>query len=609
MPRLSELGTTRLSDLQPLKEEDFPGFEERKRLSDVPELGSGGLLSGESKIKIAKIAPVLLTTTDPREIGNILSSEFKTIGITEEPGDRLFATNNKTGARVEINKPELSKLDIMQGLGIGSIYYPAGLAGSIPKAAATALGTETAIQAGQAAVGGEFNPGEVALSAFIGAGGKAAEKLISAGSRLRQPIPQESKQVIDAGKSLDVPVLTSDVLPPKTWFGRFMQATTEKIPVVGTGGIREGQLAAREGAIKTYFNQVDAVPKHTEIVASLNSQKNKIKAAAGKRYNQIIEQMDVVGDMPIPNTIKAIDDELESLTRPGVITDDAATRELLNLKETLLQAPQKFSMMRENRTNFRDVVNAADSPQRSQMPSFTKAKLEGIMRSMTKDMDDFVASNSDRIMYGKYKQADAIYSNQAQKLTKTRLKGVLDKGEYTPENVDLLLLSNKPSENKILYNSLSEKGKSAARSSLIAKALKDAGGLDDLSPVKFANALKRYENQTGAFFKGTDKQQLEGLKKLLFATKRAGEAPIVPPTGVQLVGVAGLGAAIHDFGTTLAAGVTAGGLARVYESAPVRNALLKIANTPAGTTQFKRIAQELAPILISAAQVGRAEAQ
>jgi len=48
--------------------------ERRRRIEELPELE--GIAAGEDKLKLAALAPVLLTTTDPRELGNILSSNF-----------------------------------------------------------------------------------------------------------------------------------------------------------------------------------------------------------------------------------------------------------------------------------------------------------------------------------------------------------------------------------------------------------------------------------------------------------------------------------------------------------------------------------------------------
>ena len=164
--RDKQLADTQAAQLQP----------EAQQLPELPELGQGGLLGGESAAKIAAISPVLLTTTDPRELANILSSNFENVGITSNPEGQIFATNNETGVQVEINKPGLSQLDIVQGLGIAAAFTGAGRVAAIPatlagKVAVGAAGsglTQGVIETIQSAVGGTLDAAEIAIAAALG---------------------------------------------------------------------------------------------------------------------------------------------------------------------------------------------------------------------------------------------------------------------------------------------------------------------------------------------------------------------------------------------------------------------------------------------------------
>ncbi len=172
----------------------FTGDDRETRATrDLPELGKGGLLSGEDPLTIAKVSPILLTATNPAEIGRILSSSFENVRIQEDEKGNLIAANNKTGQRVIINKPGLSQLDILQGLGVAATFFPAAkIAGAIPagarltsgaiakqaaKGAATAGATEALLQSGQKSLGGEFDTADIALSAGLGAGAEVIAPL------------------------------------------------------------------------------------------------------------------------------------------------------------------------------------------------------------------------------------------------------------------------------------------------------------------------------------------------------------------------------------------------------------------------------------------------
>lgn len=185
---------------------------------------------------------------------------------------------------------------------------------------------------------------------------------------------------------------------------------------------------------------------------------------------------------------------------------------------------------------------------------------------------------------------------------------MLDKGDLTPEVAENLLFSQKRSEVQSLYNSLDSSGRDALRASIIQRAIAKAGGIADVSPDKFLNEMNRLQSQTGVVFKGDQRKQIEGLKQVLAATKRAGQIGITS-TGQEAtvpLTAAALGSAIGSLPATLAAGATAGGIARVYESAPVRNALIRIGAAPKSESG-KRLALQLARELNAGVQSLRAQ--
>lgn len=136
-----------------------------ERVASLPELGQGGILGGESKGLAAAVTPALLTTTNPRELGQMLTANFPNIGITETPEGELIANNNETGAKVIINKPGLSQLDIVQGLGIAAAFTPAGRAATTTGLVGRTAATSVVNEAVQELSGGEFNAEQVAMDA------------------------------------------------------------------------------------------------------------------------------------------------------------------------------------------------------------------------------------------------------------------------------------------------------------------------------------------------------------------------------------------------------------------------------------------------------------
>ena len=255
---------------QAQKEPEVTGLPEEdprltERLEQVPELGQGGLLSGEDTAKVLAVAPALLTATNPQELSQILSRNFKNVGVSmtppsaETPQGRLIAVNNDTGATVELNKPGISQLDIMQGLGLTAAFFPGGSAGlalggakGLSTLGAAAGATQAGIEGVQALSGGEVNPEDIALAAVTAPLGQvAAEKVLSpiaraVGGRASQGI----KDLIKQANAKNVDILTTDVLPPETFVGRTVQQLGEKLGVLGTGGKRAAQQRARTDIVE-----------------------------------------------------------------------------------------------------------------------------------------------------------------------------------------------------------------------------------------------------------------------------------------------------------------------------------------------------------------------
>jgi hypothetical protein len=204
-------------------------------------------------------------------------------------------------------------------------------------------------------------------------------------------------------------------------------------------------------------------------------------------------------------------------------------------------------------------------------------------------MGDFIKANSERRDYDRWRVANRNLSEMAGELEIGVLRNALAKGETTPEVVRSMLFSGRPSEMRALYRNLSDEGKRNARTAVLQEAFARAGGdLETLSPDRFKQSLTRLGAQIGVFFSGEDLRAVEGLVRTLKMTERAGQAGVSPPTGVQAVPVVGA-AVLTDLlggaGGALASATTIGLLARVYESAAVRNALLKIPQVAAGSAE------------------------
>ena len=400
---------------------------------------------------------------------------------------------------------------------------------------------------------------------------------------------KEIQQVIASSERQGIDVLTTDIFQPQSIFSRLSSQFAERVPLLGTGGKRAKQQSQRVNALEELEQSTPRV-EAGDIITSLNESANKTRVAAGGRINAVSEAMDQIGDVPTSNAVNSIDAATAKLTRPGKLQNQVLIDELDNLKQTLGEAPQSFSSLREFRTDARAIAEKVDPAGRSQLRSSDKALMDQVIKGLTKDLDDFVLNNSDARNLTRYKKADQLYAQEAAKLTKSRLKSVLDKGDVKPELVNNLLFSSSPSEVKLLFKNLDTSGRQNARMSLMRRALDDATKGGEISTARFVSQLGKLEKNFDVFFRGEAKTEINGLKRLLETTKRAEQAGVVTPTGqtAQISAATALaaGAGIGDPRAiaTLFLASTIGLTAKAYESAGVRNMLIRLGKSPKRST-------------------------
>jgi hypothetical protein len=502
--------------------------------------------------------------------------------------DKGNAIVDLPSGRYALNKPGISPQDVTSGIAQALAFAPSAGAGTVARAALGAGATETALKGAVQAAGGEsVNADDVALAAALGGAGKVAENALGGLYRMITGSPSgEAAAVRQFAQEQNVPLMTTDIAPPQTFAGKSAQSAAEKVPFAGTGAPRAEQQTARTKLVED-FSQRFGEYRPEEVVGSLKRQTSKVKRAAGAARQQVMDQMQNSTVTP-SNAIKAIDDEIARLSAsPGGVarqTADTQTIQKLKAYKSDLEAESSFQNIEQLRTNFRTDVKG----ERMVMPGRSEAAINKIYSAMSKDMDEAVTSNLTPEQARKWGQSNAVYRAEAEAIKGTRLKSILQKGDLTPEVVNNMLFSNKPSETMALYRSLDQRGREAMRAGLIGKAMEKSGG----SPDKFLSELNRMGPKVGIAFKGADKRFAEGLQKYLSATKQASAASVMTPTGQQLMQIAVPVGVTGDVMTTGGAATMAsigyGGLARAYESKPVRDAIMKLRAIPVGSTAFEK---------------------
>lgn len=444
-----------------------------------------------------------------------------------------------------------------------------------PSALATDLGTGVVL-------GGAINQlGRVAGAAYRGVKGA---------------ISPEAQQAIRFADSADVPITTSDLIQPNSGFSQRAISAAENVPFLGTGGVRAAQQSSRGKLIEEYssrFGEYDP----SIVIGSLKSKAAGIKQAAGNRLEQVQNAMTGVNIQPT-RALQQIDDEIASLQKLGKVADNDTISKLQAYRDELAGGNVDLQQLSNLRSQFRQDVKG----ERVVMPNRSDAAVQRVYKAMTGDIDNSIGQNLGSDTLRRYKQANAVYADEASKLQNTRLKNVLMKGDLTPEVVNNMLFSKNKSEVQNLYNSVGQIGRAQMRNGIIGKAMEKSGG----SPDQFLRQLKLMSDQTGIAFKGRDAAYLDGLKKYLDSTSRAGRSTTETLSGQQTIPyLLGIGSTIEP--TIAGVAASYGILSRLYESRVGMNVMLRLKNTKPGTTAFEKAIAEVRTVINGLAQGAKSE--
>lgn len=421
---------------------------------------------------------------------------------------------------------------------------------------------------------------------------------------VRGTIAPEAQQAIQFANAADVPLHTTDVLQPNSRVGRMAQTTAENIPFAGTSTMRAGQQEARSQLVDEFasrFGEYDP----SIVVGSLKAKSSGIRRAAGNRLEQVQNAMAGVNIQP-SRAIQQIDNEIADLQKLGGAADNETISKLKVYRDELSRnaganGPMAMDLQQLSalRSQFRQDVKG----ERQALINRSEAAVNRVYNAMTGDIDSAIGQNLGNDTLRRYKQANAIYADEANKLQNTRLKNVIMKGDLTPEVVNNMLFSKNKSEVQNLYRSVGQVGRAQMRNGIIGKAMEKSGG----SPDQFLRQVNLMSNQTGIAFKGREAAYLKGLKNYLESTKRAGQAGVTTPTGQQTIPfILGIGSATNP--ALVGVGGGYGLLARMYESEPARNAMLRLANTQRGSTAFEKALAEVERAVNSVAQGTKSDA-
>jgi hypothetical protein len=592
--------------------EMFTGNQRTGRdLNRLPSLFESDFLSDVSAAQKAKIVGLAQITGDPEELAKVIAEQIPDAQVQynrDEMGNVYPVLRRQDGRAAAVDKPGMDLLNASQLATDMAMFTPAGRSAGVVGGVAKATATESARQGVQAGTGGDFNALDVALAGGAEGAGRAIESTLGAAFRgSRGEISADAQEVIDAGLQYDVPVLTTDVVPPRTPVGRAGQIMAETVPLIGTGGKRAAQQEARQQATDQFVERFEG-GSYDAVISSLKAQRDKVKSAAGGTYDRLGPKLNAASDRPggigFTNAEKAIEAASEVLTRPGRKSSDRAVELLGDIQETVTGPGQTFQNVKSNLGAWQAAIESVDPAIRSQLTSEDKSVITNVLRSIRKDRDSFAESVLSPNEYRQLKNADSAYGEMAQTMKQTRIKNVLDKGDMTPEVARNLLFSNKPSEVNQMYKGLTNEGRNNARATIITDiASRLSNRASGLTPDSLATELGKRREVLDVFFRGNRRRELNGFLRLLNATRQAqkSKGTFTAATGQQAIPyIVGAGSALEP--SLAAAFGTVGMIGRFYESPKVRGVLARMASVEPGSSGFENLLKQYRQETVRVAQ-------
>ena len=600
-----------------------------------PQTTAGGLAGATARGAALPVAGATLGAALGAPIGGVGAVPGAIAGagagaLVQFVGDPVVDLVNRT-LGTQYRRPTEAMTDLLTRLGVPQADTEAerivqatstGLAGA---GGTSALGRAVQVAAGRAApvaqgVGGALAAqplqqmaggaaagaaGQTAQEMGAGTGGQVAASLAggvlgaaaTAPRRLAQPsaIERTTREATARG----IPVLTSDVAPPQTFIGRTGQQVGERIPIAGTGPLREAQQTARVSAVRDLLRQFgadDAANASESVMRDLATKRSADLTKYSGLKGEVIDRLSSAGAVPVTRASQAIDAEIARLQGLRSEQYTPIIRTLQDWKSSL-----QGQTLRNIETLRAQIGTAFSGPELASIRGAGEKSLSAVYGPLRQDMQDFIGRVGLPRDVAKWQVANRRLSDLADDLDVSTVKSVLRSGKATPEDVNRLLFSKKPSEIRALYSGLTQTGQANARTAILARVADDArytlpDGSAAYSPERFMASLKKLDPQVGVFFKGDNRAQVDGLVRALNLTTRAGQAPVVTSTGQQAVPFLAGSFLVDMLGTAGAATATAGGvglMARVYESAPVRNLMIQLGRTKSGGTEEAAILKRL----------------
>lgn len=475
---------------------------------------------------------------------------------------------------------------------------------TIQQAMAGDTGAITQVAIGTALGGGipAATGGGVERSIVGAVTGGAMEPRIAPRTSAVTPRQLES---IAAAEQAGIPVYTQDVFRPQGRTGQALQRAGEVLPMGTTSQRITGQQATQRAAEETFrrlgvelseLGQTGTDRALTAVFQSFERRRGRILRQSQIQRQQAMQAADATGlPVPLTNSLPAIDNAINQLRSNELLRE--AAREVERIRDALVGG--NLGTLESVRQSVGELF---DAPNLAHVRTQGSRAISNLYGPINEDIAAFIQQHGRPNDLTRWRVANAAITRLNREREVAAINHVLNTGGETPEVIRRLIFNAPESTQAVLYSQLSEAGRRNLRTAIMQRAYEDSTFNGQFSPTRFLRQLDNLSSNLNMSFTPAQQAELTGLARAIQLTERNQRFAPNAETGVQAVpgqvvsalakagktvtaGAIGTGAYMHPVAALITAGlgVGLGATARVYNSQPVRRALVALSTAPQGT--------------------------
>lgn len=509
------------------------------------------------------------------------------LGIVDD--STLADFNKRVGGDIEAFK-EIEESD-PTAAAIGQILGEVGATAIVPggatikgaTTAGTVLGATQFVPEGESRVEQALTGGGVAggTSAALKTVGKVAEKVTGI---VKGETPKEIKELEKLGKEFNVQASVGDITGQT--LVKKAEVLAENVPIIGFSGFRDTQqkqVARAAGEIVDGFSVNGDWAKILQ--TSLVDKAKAVRKVGGNLFTKVGSLANPKGNVAVPKT-NAVAKKLIAEEKAKV--PEFQDQQFIDAIQKYTVDPQaNFTGVRSIRSDLSDDISDFFTGKNAIVGKRGVDKLQEIKNALDSDMGDFANQQGGQIKKA-WDKANKFWKGTVIPFKDTSLAKAATTD--TPDEIFKTFIKRGGRDRgQKFFNALDKKGKDAVRFGILENAFDVASPTNKpFSAARFAKALEDFDAPAGVFFKGADKKQLDGFKKLLRHVERSGQFAENPPTGQRLMlALFGTGAVLDPISTATVA-ATGGMIRGLFGSAAGKRLLLSANKFGEGTKALQK---------------------